>query len=361
MSKGRTTYRKVITSPELIEKINPENKKLMERFLKNFATKRSPKSVIVYRSNLQIFFVWNLLYNDNVDFVDVKKFELMDFFDFCVQELHHSPNRYAQIHSSLSSFSTWIENIYDERYPNFRNLLPKIEKLPKATVRKKSVFLKEEIDGLMDWLGDNNYIQDQCLLALCISSGARISELCRFTTSNIDENNTAFDDLFLETTEEIQIKGRGVHGKSELRYIIKDTFLPYYKKWLVIRDEIMKKNNKEHNYIFITKDGVPATDITIRSWIGKWDKVLNKHLYIHSLRHYFVSQCIRMGLESDFIKEIIAWTSSDMVNVYNDIQLKERKFKGLDKFKNALNKDIENKKDKENNEIKEVHEDGQEK
>ena len=33
--KGRETYRKIITSPELIEQINPENVKLMERFLKN--------------------------------------------------------------------------------------------------------------------------------------------------------------------------------------------------------------------------------------------------------------------------------------------------------------------------------------
>ena len=46
---GRKTFRKVITSDELIAQINPENIKLMERFLKNFATKRSPKSVIVYR------------------------------------------------------------------------------------------------------------------------------------------------------------------------------------------------------------------------------------------------------------------------------------------------------------------------
>ena len=56
MAKGRETYRKVITSAELIEQINPENIKLMDRFLKNFATKRSPKYVVVYKSNLQIFF-----------------------------------------------------------------------------------------------------------------------------------------------------------------------------------------------------------------------------------------------------------------------------------------------------------------
>ena len=77
--KGRETYRNVITSPELIAQINPQNQMLADRFLKNFATKRSPKSVISYRSNLNIFFTWNLLFNDNEFYIDLKKFNFLDF------------------------------------------------------------------------------------------------------------------------------------------------------------------------------------------------------------------------------------------------------------------------------------------
>lgn len=336
MAKGRYTYRKVITSESLIAQINSENIKLMNRFLKNFATKRSPKSVVVYESNLNIFFVWNLLYNDNLFFIDLKKYMLLDFFDYCCTDLKWSSARYSQMHSCLSSFSTFIEDIYDEQYPNFRNLLPKIEKLPKEAVRKKSVFTKEDINKLMDWLGEINKPQEQCLLALMISSGARLSELTRFTTDSIDENNTAFEGLFLETTKEIQIKGRGTSGKHEVRYIIKDSFLPYYNKWLPIREKIMKENGESHNSIFIKSDGKPAETSTIKGWIEKWDTVLDKHLYAHALRHLFVTNCIRSGLQPDFIQEIIAWSSSDMVSVYNDLTLKERKWEGLDKFKKAL-------------------------
>lgn len=97
--KGRETFRKVITSPELIAQINPKNQQLADRFLKNFATKRSPNSVISYRSNLNIFMCWNILWNENKFFVDIKKYELMDFFDFCVTELKWGSNRYAQMHS----------------------------------------------------------------------------------------------------------------------------------------------------------------------------------------------------------------------------------------------------------------------
>jgi len=336
MAKGRTTFRKVITSPELIEQINPENKKLVDRFLKNFATKRSPNSVKVYTSNLNIFFVWNLLDNSNVLFTEIKKLDLMDFFDFCVSELKWSPARFSQMHSCLSSFSSFIENYYDDVYPNFRNLLSKIEKLPREAVRKKSVFTKEELSDLMNELGEENKIQEQCLLALMMSSGSRASELARFTVDIIDENNTAFDDLFLETTEEIQVKGRGVNGKSLIRYILKDTFLPYYKKWLPIRENILKENNKEHNYIFISPNGEPAKVSTFRSWVERWNNYVNKPFYIHCMRHYYTTMLLSIGLEQDFVQEIIGWTSLDMVGIYNDMTIKDRKIKNLDKLKTAL-------------------------
>jgi len=340
MAKSRTTFRKVITSPELIEQINPKNKQLMERYLKNFATKRSPKSVIVYRSNLNLFFVWNLLYNDNTFFVDIRKIDLMDFFDFAVTELKWGSNRYSQCHSSLSSFSSWIENFYDDKYPEFRNLLSKIEKLPKENVRKKSVFSKEDLNNLMKWLGEQERTQEQCLLALLMSSGSRASELARFTVDIIDEEHTAFNNLFLETTEEVQVKGRGVNGKSLIRYILKDTFLPYYKAWLPLREAIMKENNQSHNYIFITKNGEPASVSTFRSWVKRWNEVVDKPFYLHSIRHYYTTNLLAIGLEQELVQEIVGWTSADMVKIYNDATAKDREWKGLAKLKQSLEQDI---------------------
>lgn len=347
MAKGRETYRKVITSSELTEQIDARNKQLMERFLKNFATKRSPQSVVSYRSNLTIFFTWNLLENDNKFFIDVRKYELLDFFDYCVTELKWSSNRFRQMHSTLSSFSSWIENVYDEKYPNFRNLLPKIEKPDKETVRKKSVFTKEELDKLMLWLGEQGRINEQCLLATMMASGARASELGRFTTKMIDEDNTAFEGLFLETTEEMRVKGRGVNGKFINRYLIKDIFLPYYKKWLPVRQEIMERTGKKHDYIFITQTGDPAGKATFRGWMEKWDTVLDKHLYAHSLRHFWTTYLLGVGVEKELVQELQKWSSDSLVSLYNDATAKDRKWKGLDKLKAALAQENEKQNDAE--------------
>lgn len=337
--KGRETYRKIITSPELTAQINSKNIKLMERFLKNFATKRSPNSVVSYRSNLTMFFTWNLLENNNIFFVDIKKIHLMDFFDYCVTELKHSPNRYAQMHSCLSSFSAWIENYLDDDYENFRNLLPKIEKPVKEAVREKTVLKKEDIDKLMKYLEDNNKIQDQCLLALAIACGARVSELARFTTDLIDENNVVFDGLFLETTKKITTKGRGITGKMLIKYILKDMFIPYYKMWLPVREKIMKETGQTHNSIFITKDGLPASADRLRDWMSDWSDVVNQPCYPHNFRHYHISFLKSLDLEDDFIVYLTGWSESTghgMISIYNDATAKDRQWKNLDRLKNAV-------------------------
>lgn len=337
---GRKTFRKVITSPELTAQINKDNIKLMERFLKNFATKRSPKSVTVYRSNLIIFLTWNLLYNENKLFTDIRKIEYADFFDFCVSELHWNANRYHQCHSSLSSFSAWIENYFDEDYPQFRNLLPKIEKPSKEAIREKTILKEEDIDKIFSILEEENRTQEQCLLALAISCGARVSELAQFTLSLIDEENTVFDGLFLETTEKIRTKGSGVQGKMLKKYILKDIFLPYYHKWLAERDEIIKKTNQDHDFIFITKDGKPANADRLRDWISTWGDIVEQPIYPHSLRHYQISLLKRLEIDDDLIVYLTGWaegTGHTMISIYNDNELTDTQFACLDNLKKFLN------------------------
>lgn len=338
---GRETFRKIITSEELINQINPENVKLMERFLKNFATKRSPKSVVVYRSNLNIFFVWNLLENDNRPFAKIKKLQMLDFFDYALSELQWSPNRFHQCHSSLSSFSDWIENYYDEveGYENFRNIVKKIEKPSKEAVREKTVLSKDDVDKIFSALEKEGRIQEQCLLALAISCGARVSELAQFTTSLIDENNLVFDGLFLETTEKIRTKGAGVTGKMLKKYILKDMFIPYYHKWLIERENILKETGQDHDSIFITKDGNPANADRLRDWIGNWGDIVDQPLYPHSLRHYQISLLKRLEIDDDLIVYLTGWaegTGHTMIAIYNDNELKDAKFACLDNLKTAL-------------------------
>jgi len=342
---GRKTFRKVITSDSLISQINPENVKLMERFLKNFATKRSPKSVVVYRSNLNIFFVWNLLENSNKPFAKIRKLEMLDFFDYALSELRWSPNRFHQAHSSLSSFSDWIENYYDEvdGYENFRNIVKKIEKPSKEAVREKTVLKEEDINKIFAVLEEENRTQEQCLLALAISCGARVSELAQFTTSLIDENHTVFDGLFLETTEKIRTKGSGVTGKMLKKYILKDMFLPYYHKWLTERENILNETGQDHDSLFITKDGNPANADRLRDWVSTWGDIVDQPSYPHMYRHYQISLLKRLEIDDDLIVYLTGWaegTGHTMISIYNDNSITDTAPKCLGKLKDYLGQEV---------------------
>jgi integrase len=335
----RKTFRKIITDDELILQINKKNKNMADLFLKEKDTRSSSATIKGYQSDLNIFFVWNLLENDNKFFIDIKKIEFANFFNYCINELQWNSARFNRMRSCLSSLSLFIERFFDDDYPNFRNVILKVvESMPKILVREKTIFSDEQINGLLKHLSDNRRYQEACWLALAISSGARFSELLRFTTDIIDENNVIFEGIFIEASKKIKTKGRTKSGKMLTKYIIKDIFIPYYKKWLEERNPIMYKNNKEHNYIFIKKDGSPANEYDVRYWISDFEEFLKVPFYPHSLRHYSSTYLARIGIPSQLIKELFGWESVDMVELYNDTEIKDREWKELENLREHLNK-----------------------
>lgn len=280
------------------------------------------------------------MYNDNTPFVNINKRQLKRFFIFGSEELQWGSARYKNMWSSLNTFSEWIENICDDIYPDFRNNVKKIDKVPKSYAREKTVFSKAELDNLLAWLGEQGRVQEQCLLALIMASGMRISETTRITTDLIDYNNEAFEGLFLETTKEIKTKGQGKTGKLLKKYIIKDLFVPYYDKWLLKRSEILKENNISHDYVFISQNGKPATIATYRYWMKDWDSILGgKHWYPHAGRHFWTSYLSAIGLEKQLIQELQGWSTDTLVDLYDDNTAKDINWKGLAKLRDALERE----------------------
>lgn len=330
---ARKTFRNVITSQDLLEQVNPENKRLVEKFLRHKSNSLSPNSIIVYGSNLDIFFVWNLEHNGNKLFTDIKKLEFSDFFSYATEELKIGSSRINNLRSTLSSFSTFIEKFFDEEYPNFRNvILTIIDSAPKEFRREKTVLTDEQVESLLKHLEETDS-QKACWLALAITSGARFSELLRWEVDLIDENRTAFGDIFLETTRPIKTKGRGKQGKMIHKYILKDTFMPYYKKWLFERGRALKENNQSHKKLFIKADGSPATSASIKAWMPKFTEFLGVTFYAHACRHYLTTLLSRKNIPASFIKELFGWENLDMVSHYDDSSFTEKYIPELENLK----------------------------
>ena len=344
----RQTYRNVIVTDEILEKINPVNLKIVNRYLRNFDTKRSDKSVVVKRSDYNIFLCWNYLYNDNVAIPDIKKSELLDFFDFGVNELGWGSSRFASMHSSLRTLFNYITNFLDDEYPNFRSYIDRIEKPAKTARREKTVLSIEQVESLIKYLKfDEKNLQPLTYLLMAIGSGMRISEIVQMRTDLIDENNLAFNDNFLKTTKKIRTKGFGKEGEPKYKYIYKSIFWDTYQEWLKKREEILKTKNKNHNYIFIKSNGDPATTEVINYWLRKWEAYLKDdietnpkgepvNLYAHCFRHYIVTYLSKQGINKDLIIAIIGWKTDGMYDIYCDLDEDERTFLDLDKLGNVF-------------------------
>jgi site-specific recombinase XerD len=305
----------------------------MKRFLKDKQIRTSSKTITVYESNLIMFFTWNLLNNNNKKFTDIKKLEFSEFFSFASNELQLGSARLNNIRSTLSSLSNFIEKFYDEEYPNFRNvILNVIESSPKEMRREKTILTDEQIENLLEYLSKNNK-QQACWLALAATSGARFAELLCFETDLIDENRTAFGDLFLETTRQIKTKGRGKSGKLLYKYILKDKFLPFYKEWFIERENILKEKKLNHNYLFIKQDGSPATGATVRGWIQGFEKHLGVPFYAHCIRHYLVTLFSKKNIPPFLIKELMGWSSIEMVGIYDDSSARDKTYDELKNLK----------------------------
>lgn len=332
----RKTFRRKITSDELTKQINPENINFMNRFLKEKSTRTSEKTITVYESNLTMFFTWNLLKNNNKIFTDIKKLEFSDFFSFSADELKLGSSKLNNMRSTLSSLSTFIEKFYDEEYSSFRNVILKVvESSPKEIRREKTILTGEQIEELLQYLKKNDK-QKACWLSLAITSGARFTELLNFEVDLIDENRTAFGDLFLETTRQIKTKGRGRAGKLLYKYILREKFLPFYKDWLKQRKSILEKKNLEHNYLFIKNDGNPATPAVIRGWIEEFEERLKVPFYCHSLRHFLTTLLSKKNIPAPLIKEIMGWSSVQMVETYDDTTARDKKYPELEGMREVL-------------------------
>nr|DAF83952.1 MAG TPA: Protein of unknown function (DUF3408) [Caudoviricetes sp.] len=98
---------------------------------------------------IRLFFCWNYIYNNDKFFVDLKKRELVRFFSYAVETMKWSSNRTATVKSALSSMSNYIENILDDEYENYRNIVTKIEISEKQPVREKTILTQEQIDDCL--------------------------------------------------------------------------------------------------------------------------------------------------------------------------------------------------------------------
>lgn len=311
---ARSTVYNQITTPELIEQINEENITLMNDFLDYLnSIDRSLRTIESYRSDLYIFFVWNLQENNNKYFVNLTKREIAKFQSHTLNVWGWSPNRIRRVKSVLSSMSNYIENILDDEIKDYKPIVRKIESPVKEPVREKTIIPDEDIDRVLSELVDEGKYQMAVALALAAMSGARKSELLRFKVAYFTDDNIVFDALY-KTPEKVKTKGRGRQGKLLHKYVVID-FKYYFDLWMNYR----KEKGIESEWLLVKENTSEQMKVsTLDSWAQTLTKRFGVNFYWHCMRHYLCTKLRKYNLPSSVIQEFFGWSNSEMVDLYDD-------------------------------------------
>ena len=143
---SRKTKKMTDITKEQYEQVNEENRNLVTDFLEYCqAVNRSPETINGYTSDLHISMVWIKDNVKNKEFYEINKRDVSKFQNWCIQN-GLSSSRIRRLRSALSSLSNYIENMLDDDYPTFKNIINKIPVPPLSNIRIKTVMSNEFID-----------------------------------------------------------------------------------------------------------------------------------------------------------------------------------------------------------------------
>lgn len=319
---ARATKMNDITSPELLARVNPKNKELLSDFLDYLKSiQRSNATIAGYENDIQIAFVWCLEHNDNAFYCDWTKRQVVKYQNWLLNENQNSPARIKRLKAALSSLGNFIESVLDDEYPNFRNIINKVESPVNQPVREKTVLTDMQIDGLLSVLMEKKQYDKACALALALYSGRRKAELLRFRVDDFSDSRLVCGGALYKSAP-IKTKGRGANGKQLECFCLAKKFKSYLDAWLAYREEIGldsewlfpdRKNPSEHLGIS-----------TMNSWAKTFSSELGVDFYWHAMRHMTVTNFKRAGIPDTVIQQYIGWADISMVPVYVDMQADEQ-------------------------------------
>lgn len=313
---ARSTKMNTITSPELLSHVNPQNMQLLTDFLDYLRSiQRSETTIAGYENDIQIAWVWCLQNNENKFFVNWTKRNVVAYQNWLINNNENSSARIRRLKAALSSLSNYVETVLDDEFPDFRNIINKVENPVNRPVREKTVWEDDELDDLLAKLVDKAHYEKACYLALAMYSGRRKSELCRFKVSDFDDDKLVCGGALYKSSP-IKTKGQG-GGKMIPCYTLAKKFKPYLEYWMKYREE----HGINSEWLFPNKKNptecIPIS--TINSWSNTFSRLSGRPAYIHSLRHYFTTSLAKAGIPDGVIQSIVAWESSDMVRLYTDL------------------------------------------
>lgn len=299
MGRGSGVYNRTY-SPELWEKVNPENKAILDDFLLEYKQrKKSKRTIDGYYQDLRIVLIHLLEKYKNKSILELSKKDFRNISLWLSEGMGggsgdsqgRSNSRVNRMKSALNSMLTYVEE--DDSYDYDVNLAKKIKGLPKNPVKTDEddfFFTYEEFVKVRDVLVDSGDLQGAVLWSVFYDSGARRNEVYQVEKHGLLDGN----------------KTNIVTGKRGKKFPL--VYLNDTKE--LIRKYLEERGEDDIDSLWITKIGSEKKQVQMESLytrILKCSSILSKirgeetNLFPHSIRHSR-AECLING-QDDRLKD----------------------------------------------------------
>lgn len=318
MSKNNFSVGKYY-SDEKWDKVNPENKYIMEEFIAS-KINLSPNSEYQYTQAVKIFFIWVMENAGNKPLYKLRSIDISRYQRWMLDnELNAGTVRFRI--SVLSSMCKILKNINRdvEEWKNFQNIVVDVDRAKGAKKHEKQPLTMEEMDLLRKHLKEKEEWQKLAYLELSYSTGARIGAIMSLRREIAEAIPNKVNGKTFYFTHEVREKGEGRAGEVR-KLSFSEEAMQSVKKWLEHRKEIYGEDDCE--YLFVTKnkvDGVKQlSKNTFNYWCSKhFTEVIGRRVHPHLFRSTRATHLVvEEGKDIASAQALLGHKSSSTTEIY---------------------------------------------
>lgn len=288
------------------EAIKPEDEKMLSNSIQSYLdhcknTKKLKKLTLkAYSIDLQQFLLYmREQHKKDIFIAELNKAMLVPYVNF-ISEKYKAKTLKRKI-ASLKAFFNHLEyeDIID--VSPFRKIKCVIKE-PRSLPKSLSLFDMEKIITYLyhNFFKDkkSTHIRNIAIFEVLFATGMRVSELCNLAVKDYDPSSQT---LF--------IQGKG--NKERLVFISNKYVLAALNNYINLRPDTTLP------YLFINRLGNRLSEQSVRYFIKNLgDKVLNKYVTPHMIRHTFATLMLEEGVDIKYIQNFLGHSSITTTQIY---------------------------------------------
>lgn len=214
MARSRGVYNKIYT-PELWDKVNPENKAILQDFLDEYRQQKKAQSTITaYYQDARIALIYILRFHGNKSLLSMSKKDFRNYSLWLSDDCKLSANRVNRLKATVNSIMEFVCN--DDDYDIEVNFAKKVKGLPRERVKTNDddfFFTFEEFIAVRNKLVEMGDLQTAVLWSISFDSAGRRNEIFQIKKEGLLDGNKTnivrgkrgkmFPLIYLDDTKEL--------------------------------------------------------------------------------------------------------------------------------------------------------------